>query len=248
LYDVLKNVTGYDYIIIDCPPNLGILTVNALRAANSVIIPVEPSRFAIEGVYQLSSIIKLINERLKHNLDYTVLVTIFDSRLRHSFRTLNEMKKTFENKMFETIIHINVSLKESQSFGTDIFGFDKYSRGAKDYYSLAREIITNEMPLELKAQEERIIEKETAKMNNVVFSLLAPDAKEVFLVGEFNNWTKDENSRLENINGLWAKDMVLNKGSFRYKFVVDGNWISDPDNPSQEKNPYGEMDSVIKVK
>jgi chromosome partitioning protein len=248
LFDVLKDVTGYDYIIIDCPPNLGILTVNALRAANSVIIPVEPSRFAIEGVHQLSSIIKLINERLKHNLDYTVLVTIFDSRLRHSFRTLNEMKKTFENKMFETIIHINVSLKESQAYGSDIFGFDKYSRGAKDYYSLAREIITNEMPLELKAQEERIIEAETAKMNTVVFSLLAPDAKEVFLVGEFNNWAKDENSRLENINGLWAKDLNLKKGSFRYKFVVDGNWIADPDNPSQVKNPYGEMDSIIKVK
>ena len=104
------------------------------------------------------------------------------------------------------------------------------------------------MPLEIKAQEERIISKETSKMNNVVFSMLAPSAKEVYLVGDFNNWEKNENSRLKNLNGIWTKDLNLNKGTFKYRFVVDGDWIADPDNPLQEKNPYGEMDSIVKVK
>jgi len=145
LREVLENFSSrYDYILIDCPPNLGILTINAIRAAGEVIIPVEASRFSLEGLGQLVDIINLVRERLNHRVEYRVLVTNFDSRLRHSFKILDHIKKTFKSNLFDNMVHVNVKLKEAQSEGTHIFVYDKYCRGAKDYFSLAREIITQE--------------------------------------------------------------------------------------------------------
>jgi chromosome partitioning protein len=161
LTDTLKNFkSNYDYIIIDCPPNLGILTVNAIRAANEIIIPVEASRFSLEGVSQLISIINLIKERLNHSVDFKILVTNFDSRLHHSFTMLDKIKTDYQNKMFSNIIHVNVSLKEAQNEGLNILAYDKYCRGAKDYFSLSREIITQEnTPASSQATEETKVEK-----------------------------------------------------------------------------------------
>ncbi|MDP8259586.1 MAG: AAA family ATPase [Candidatus Gygaella obscura] len=248
LHDVLKSNKEFDYIFIDCPPNLGILTVNAIAASDRVIIPVEPSRFAVEGVHQIIAIIDLINDRLKKDVSYNILVTIFDSRLRYCFDVLQKMKTSFKEKLFSAIIHINVSLKESQAFGSDIFGFDKYSRGAKDYFSLSREIISKEVSVEVMSQAKKIIKEEVSRLKSVVFTLNQPDAQEVFLVGEFNNWIADENSRLSNVNGIWAKECALGKGNYRYRFIVDGEWIADPDNSIKESNPYGDVDSILTVK
>lgn len=166
LWETLSNFHGkYDYILIDCPPNLGILTINAIRAAQEVIIPVEASRFSMEGLSQLTGIVDLVRDRLSHNVSFNVLVTNFDSRLRHSFKMLEKIKSNHKEMMFDTIIHVNVKLKEAQNEGTCVLNFDKYCRGAKDYYSLAREIITREetsLPKEMKFKETKE-EPKTAK-------------------------------------------------------------------------------------
>jgi chromosome partitioning protein len=256
LWEILKEFKGnYDYILIDCPPNLGILTINAIRAAGEIIIPVEASRFSLEGLSQLNGIINLVKERLNHNVDFRVLVTNFDSRLRHSFKMLEKIKTDYKNKMFSNIIHVNVKLKESQNEGLHILTYDKYCRGAKDYFSLSREIITQEnapAPVQAleKSMEKRMKEilKETLpKLNIVTLTVEAPGAKEVYLAGEFNNWKLDENSRMEQNNGCWTKRLNLNKGSYRYRFVIDGNWIEDPANPTNQLNPYGSRDSLLEV-
>jgi len=257
LWDTLKEFKGnYDYILIDCPPNLGILTINALRAAGEIIIPVEASRFSLEGLSQLTSIIKLVNERLNHDVRFRVLVTNFDSRLQHSFKMLDKIKSDYKEKMFSNIIHVNVKLKEAQNAGLHILTYDKYCRGAKDYFSLSREIITQEEPavpvsLPQKNLEKRMKEilKETLpKLSTVTLTIKAPGAKEVYLAGEFNNWKLDENSRMEQTNGSWTKRLKLDKGSYRYRFVVDGDWIEDPENPLNRLNPYGSKDSLLEVK
>ncbi len=245
----------YDYILIDCPPNLGILTINAIRAASEIIIPVEASRFSLEGLGQLSSIINLVKERLTHNVDFKVLVTNFDSRLRHSFKMLDKIKTDYKEKMFSNIIHVNVKLKEAQNEGLNILTYDKYCRGAKDYFSLSREIITQENtptpPLALeKSLEKRMKEilKETLpKLQTVTIKVSAPEAKEVYLAGEFNNWKLDENSRMEHTNGCWSKCLSLNSGKYRYRFVIDGNWTADPANPLSQLNPYGTADSLLEI-
>ncbi|MDD2731489.1 MAG: ParA family protein, partial [Candidatus Portnoybacteria bacterium] len=146
LWEVLNNFQeNYDYILIDCPPNLGILTINAIRAASEVIIPVEASRFSLEGLGQLISIIELVKDRLNHEVAFRILVANFDSRLAHSFKMLEKIRNDFKDKLFSNIIHVNVKLKEAQNRGSHILDFDKYCRGAKDYYSLSREIITQEI-------------------------------------------------------------------------------------------------------
>lgn len=261
LWDILKGFkANYDYILIDCPPNLGILTINAIRASGEIIIPVEASRFSLEGLSQLTSIIDLVTERLNHNVDFCILVTNFDSRLQHSFKMLDKIKSNYKNKIFPDIIHVNVKLKEAQNEGLDVFAYDKYCRGAKDYFSLSRQIITQETaltsPEDLKKTTEETLEKRMKdilkenlpKLNEVTFSVKAPDAKEVYLAGEFNNWKLDENSKMENTDGCWTKRLNLNSGIYRYRFVIDGNWVEDPENPQTQLNTYGTLDSLVEIK
>ena len=243
---------NYDYVLIDCPPNLGILTINAIRAADEVIIPVEASRFAFEGVNQLMDIINLIGDRLNHTVKYHVLIINFDSRLRHSFRMLEKIKSKFQDKMFSTIVHINVKLKEAQNEGRHILNYDKYSRGAKDYYSLSREIITEDtvpaiMPM-LEKKMKEIIKERLPSLSEVVFSLLAPQAQEVYVTGDFNDWKLNDNSRMRPDSGNWTKRIKLTTGHYHYRFVIDGKWTEDPNNPTKEANPYGQMDSLVEVK
>ena len=142
LVEILNGVRDqYDYILIDCPPSLGILTINAIRVSDEVIIPAETSRFSMQGVDHLIEIITLVRARLDHDVKYRILITMFDSRLRHSFAMLDTFQKKFRDLLFSTIIHINVKLKESAVLGKPVAFFDKYSRGAKDYHTLAKEII-----------------------------------------------------------------------------------------------------------
>jgi chromosome partitioning protein len=254
LWETLNNFEAdYDYILIDCPPNLGILTINAIRASSEIIIPVEASRFALEGLNQLISIIDLIKERLNHEVKYRVLVTNFDSRLRHSFKILDQIRLTFKDKLFSTIVHVNVKLKEAQSQGTHILNYDKYCRGSKDYFSLSRELITQDerpesapMP-SLEKRMNEIMRKHLPKLAEVVLSLSAPEAKEVYVAGDFNNWRVDEDSRMQATDGTWRKTVNLKSGRYHYRFVIDGKWVDDPNNPNKETNPYGEMNSLLEV-
>jgi chromosome partitioning protein len=264
LWDILNNFKStYDYILIDCPPNLGILTINAIRATSEIIVPVEASRFSLEGLTQLISIMELVNERLNHNVDYKVLVTNFDSRLRHSFKMLDKIKATFKDKIFGNIIHVNVKLKEAQNEGTHIFNYDKYCRGTKDYFSLAREIITQEQGSQetitpektpdLKKKMKEILKEELPKLTKeenlaeVVFSVFAPEAKEVHVAGDFNNWKVDGSSRLNNQNGTWSRKMNLDSGRYHYRFVIDGTWTEDFNNPKREMNPFGQLNSLLEI-
>lgn len=243
---------GYDYILIDCPPNLGLLTINAIRATNEVIVPVEASRFSLEGLNQLIEIINLVAERLNHVVSYRILVTNFDSRLRHSFKMLDKIKSTFKDRLFDNIIHVNVKLKEAQNEGTHILNYDKYCRGAKDYFSLSREIITQEelpqVQHTLKDKMREALKEELPKMAEVVFSVFAPEANEVYVAGDFNGWKTDDNSRMANHNGTWSRKMHLNFGHYHYRFVIDGKWTEDFNNPKRQMNPYGQLNSLLEIK
>lgn len=241
----------YDYILIDCPPNLGILTINAIRASSEIIIPVEASRFSVEGLSKLIEIINLVKERLNHNVIYKVLVTNFDSRLRHSFKMLNKIKSDFMSTLFSNIIHVNVKLKEAQNEGKHIFSYDKYCRGTKDYFSLSREIIAQEKQVQgislVKERMRETLREELPKLTEITFSVFAPDAKEVYVVGDFNDWKLDDNSRMGKDNDIWKKKMNFIRGSYRYRFVVDGIWLEDSNNSNKVLNPYGEMDSLLEL-
>ncbi len=134
----------YDYIIIDCPPSLGLLTLNSLTAANALIIPIQAEYYALEGLGQLLNTIRLVQQHLNKNLKIAgVLVTMFDGRLNLSKQVLGEVKGYFGDKLFNTVIHRNVRLGEAPSFGKPALLYDANSVGAQDYMTLAEEIITN---------------------------------------------------------------------------------------------------------
>ncbi len=134
----------YDFIIIDCSPSLGLVTVNSLTAADSVIIPVQCEYFALEGLGKLLNTIKIVQTRLNPNLDIEgILLTMFDTRLRLSKQVVEEVKMHFQDMVFDTIINRNTRLSEAPSFGKTIVMYDANSTGAINYLNLAREILEN---------------------------------------------------------------------------------------------------------
>ena len=140
LKNVLDNLE-YDYILIDCPPSLGLLTVNALTAADEVLIPVQAEYYAMEGLTQLLSTIQQIRANLNPGLNILgVVVTLYDSRNSLSEQVRAELEKHFGDKIFETVIPRNVRLAEAPSFGKTIVEHDKWSKGARAYKALAREV------------------------------------------------------------------------------------------------------------
>ncbi|MBQ5689541.1 MAG: ParA family protein [Bacteroidales bacterium] len=143
--DALAEVKEeYDYIIIDCSPSLGLITVNALTAADSVIIPVQCQYFALEGLGKLLNTIKIVQSRFNPELDIEgILLTMFDSRTRISKQVVSEVKTHFQSMVFDTIINVNTRLSEAPSFGQTAIMHDATSIGAINYLNLAREILKN---------------------------------------------------------------------------------------------------------
>ncbi len=132
----------FDFTIIDCPPSLGLLTLNALTACNSVLIPVQAEYFALEGLGQLLNTIKLIRQHLNPGLEIEgVLLTMFDKRLRLANQVASEVRRYFGEKVFNTIVQRNVRLSEAPSFGRPVLLYDATSVGSRNYLALAREIL-----------------------------------------------------------------------------------------------------------
>lgn len=147
----------YEFIVIDCSPSLGLVTVNALVAADSVIIPVQCEYFALEGLGKLLNTIKIVQSRLNPDLDFEgILLTMFDSRLRLSNQVVDEVKTHFQDMVFETIISRNTRLGEAPSFGQTILMHDAASSGAINYLNLAREILQKNNLTVLKQEDKEI--------------------------------------------------------------------------------------------
>ncbi|AQS57293.1 MAG: AAA family ATPase [Novibacillus thermophilus] len=135
----------YDYVIVDCPPSLGILTVNSLTAADSVLIPIQCEYYALEGLSQLLNTIRLVQKHLNTRLKIEgVLLTMFDARTNLGIQVIDEVKKYFQNKVYGTVIPRNVRLSEAPSHGKAIISYDPRSRGAECYLDLAKEVVASE--------------------------------------------------------------------------------------------------------
>ncbi len=140
--DPIRN--DFDFIFIDCPPSLGLITLNALTVADSVLIPVQCEYFALEGLGQLLNTINMVKKQLNEQLDIEgVLMTMYDSRLRLSNQIIEEVKKYFGEKVFKAIITRNVRLSEAPSFGKPIILYDAVSAGTRNYMDLAQEVLAN---------------------------------------------------------------------------------------------------------
>lgn len=141
-YALSEVENDYDYIFIDCPPSLGLLTLNALTAANTVLVPIQCEYFALEGLSQLMDTVRLVQKHLNRSLKVEgVVLTMFDARTNLSIEVAEEVRKHFTNKVYQTLIPRNVRLSEAPSYGLPIILYDKDSKGAEAYLKLADELI-----------------------------------------------------------------------------------------------------------
>ena len=249
LHQILHSLSfPYDFIVIDCPPSLGFLTFNALRTSDLVVVPVELSSFSLMGVDKLLSMVELIRVKLQHTPKVLALPTMVDMRTNLSRHMMDQIRESFGEHVLSTAIRQTVHVRESQMKGVPLLRHCPKSKGTIDYLVLAQEIMAKTLP------ESEFAALTPPKGREVVtnflrdFSVRTESASEVYIVGDFNHWSVSEQSRLwEKEKGIWQKKVFLGPGKHRYKFIIDGNWVTDPSNDHIEPNPYGGVDSVLEI-
>ncbi|MGQ9603975.1 MAG: AAA family ATPase [bacterium] len=239
---------GMDFVIIDSPPNIGLLTFNALLAANEVIIPVDPSLFSLQGVARILDAIELLRNINSHDISYRLLATMHDSRTKVSREVLTILNSRYRQHCFKTVIRNNVSVRESTGFGVPLT-FYRSSRGLMDYRSLTCEVLGEDptqkflYPIEL---TEFLMPRKIG--GGVLFSYLDPNASEVSIQGDFNDWNSQGDALLDvDGRGLWQRVVAIRPGRYRYMFVVNGVETADPNNPNTENMEGKGLVSVIEI-
>jgi len=241
---------AYDYILIDCPPNLGLLTLNALEAAEEVVIPIEPSFFALHGLAKISETLQRVGAKRGRVHHTYALLTLFEDQNGFSREVHEEVRKYFQDRLFQTVIRENVTLREAAGAGLSIADFDPSSIGYRDYMSLATEILErvwkggHEETSSVDPRRRAVGPRRVA--GGILFQFIAPQAKEVLIVGDFNQWVGLPLIR-RNPDGLWQRVVPLREGGYRYKFLVDGEWVLDPLARQEKANSYGRADSYIEI-
>jgi chromosome partitioning protein len=241
LSDALAAVRGaYDYVIVDCPPNVGLLTFNALKACSEAIVPMDPSFFSLHGIGKLLETFDLLARKSDHHIDARVLVTLYPGRSPFVKAVVDELHRHLAGQYFETIIRYSVKLAEAASHGVPIVRYCRHCVGFDDYRALVAEVLRRE------SADPRVAAplSPIVSSREITFALEAPEAEHVLLLGDFNEWTPD-GSEMAPIGGIWTKVIKLAPGRYRYRYVVDGQWQTDPSNAAVEPNPYGGHDSIL---
>jgi len=248
----------YDYAVVDCPPNVGLLTFNALKACSEAIVPMDPSFFALHGIGKVFETFDLLARKTGHDISARVLVTLYSGRAAFSKAILEEIHTHLEGRHFTTTIRYSIKLAEAASHGRPIVDYCRHCAGYEDYAALANEVLQQESAMGVQgsvvsdARPDRTRPARgplapsapTVTSEGVVFTVAARDAHRVQLAGDFNDWVAD-GGEMEPRGGVWVKVLKLPPGRYRYRFVVDGQWQSDPHNSLAEPSPYGGNDSLL---
>src|SRR3989475_2924290 len=259
LSDALARVRGdYDYVIVDCPPNVGLLTFNALKACSEAIVPMDPSFFSLHGIGKLLETFDVLAQETDHHIAARVLVTLYSGRTAFVKAVVSEIRRHLAGRHFDTVIRYSVKLAEAASHGVPIVDYCKHCAGFDDYQALAAEVLHQEAawpkgePVTMNgsaigasaSNDGARPSAPAVTSEGVVFTIAAPDAERVHLAGDFNDWSVDGNE-MEAMDGVWTKVVKLPPGRYRYRYVVDGRWQNDPLNAAVEPSPYGGDDSVL---
>ena len=325
----------YNWAILDCPPSVGLLTFNALRACDEVIVPVETGFFSLHGLSKMMETLEMLKERCGKEILLRVLPTLYDTRTKLAREVLSELRAKFRDYLMESVVNFNTKLKEAASFGQPITEYDPGSRGYKDFVNLARELMGhrpvdlepavdekmsrpmelvqrakqltqlanfqfghNSVPIvaasghagqsssapasavavaegptgksaamaprgksalkmptssngaESKTTEQKLDEFYGVKQigEEVVFQAKFSGAKKVLIAGDFNNWTPISTPMQPGSRpGEWRMRLPLSRGRYRYRLVVDGKWMTDPNNQYVEANQFGELNNIVEV-
>lgn len=307
----------YEWCIVDCPPSVGLITFNALRAADEVIVPVETGYFSLHGLGKMMETLEVLKDKCNKEVVIRVLPTLYDTRTKLAREVLSELRAKFRDYLMESTVNFNTKLKEAASFGQPITEYDPGSRGYKDFVNLARELM-GARPMEIEpviaeklSRPAELVQraKQLSQLTNfqfgrtsvapaqqsagtatatatvpalvaqhvmsepaqapikttaqkieefygvkqlgeeVIFSVKFDQAKRVLIAGDFNNWTPEVTpmTRLPDSVG-WTMSLPLRPGRYRYRFIVDGKWVTDPHNKYVETNQFGELNNIVEVK
>ena len=239
----------YDYILIDCPPNLGLLTINALVAADNILVPFDPSIFSVDGINYLNTTLAMLHNKINHQLDCRYLLNNFDRTVPPHQKFLRAVKKMFPEKLFNTVIRQSAFFKEAVNGRTTVFSLKKAIGAQKDILNLAKELLLwtdSSIKMLRKGTAKELTSR--ASSRNITFRLKDLRANEIKLAGSFNGWGTQIN-KLERVSpdGTWAITLPLPKGRHQYKFIIDGRWTEDVRNEAKEEVQPGIFNSVICV-
>jgi chromosome partitioning protein len=235
----------YDYVIVDCPPNVGLLTFNALKACNEALIPMDPSFFSLHGIGKLFETFQLLERETGHHVSARVLVTLYSGRAAFVKAVVDEVHHHLAGEHYATVIRQSVKLAEAASHGVPICLYAKRCVGFEDYQALADEVMGQEASMGLRVEMVKPAASPAPREPiPYTFTVEAPEATRVQLAGEFNGWIA-EGSEMEAAGQVWQKTLKLAPGRYRYRYVIDGEWQKDPQNAVVEPSPYGGQDSVL---
>jgi chromosome partitioning protein len=250
----LVDIEGdYDYLIIDSPPSVGLLTFNGLVAAEEAIIPVDASSFSLNGLGKLLDTIQIIDEKVDHRLSVKILATNIDRRTTFCREVVKSLRDRFPKNCFKTIINTCTKLREAASHGKAIAEYNTHCAGFRDYQDLTMEILKQEAAMKKKGftigsllEAEGLLKSQVER--EIVFKLEAPETAMVQIAGDFNEWIPESLHFTESQGRpLWHKTISLRQGSYEYKYLVDERWIPDPDNETTADDAYGGVNSVINL-
>lgn len=239
----------YDFILIDNPPQVGILTFNALLASREVLMPVDAGRFSLEAVQRFCQTLHGIQRERGHAPQLRILPSGFDLRTRHARRILDELDAIQPGKRTRSCIRPTVRLREAALQGAPIDRLDARAGASLDFAALAQELVSQDWVLgaEELAEWESLLQGPRVRSGGVCFRGCFPDADAVCVTGDFTEWSVEGVPLRPEGDGHWRVELPLTKGCYEYKFIVDGEWIPDPENPEKIWNTYGQLNSVLVV-
>lgn len=249
----------YDYVVVDCPPSLGLLSLNALAAADLVLIPIEMSRFGLAGIERMYETVVLLREREEREIPVRVLPTLVDSRTRLCRHFLREVWERFAEDVLPGAVLYTVRLRESVQNGVPIVTYDPVSSAAAQYQALAEELTAvlrgehkladpiGQMTAIGRALEAAHKRGARDSRRTVVLRFYGYEGNDVQLAGDFNNWEPDQNVTTGRTGDTVEKTLKLQPGVYQYRLVVDGQWREDATNPERMQNLMGAYNSILRV-
>jgi chromosome partitioning protein len=244
-----EGAMPYDYVLIDCPPGVGLLTFNALLAAGEVIVPVDPSSFSLQGVRKMRETLAVLRDQKGHDVVPRILMSAFDTRPRFERSVMEELDTLYESELLDTVIHRTVRFREAARAARPVLHFDPRSRGAHDFRCLAREITAMEVEIAVPAVDhwQSLLHGPEVTRAGVRFEADFPRARTVRVTGTFCDWSAKGLPLNRREDGLWECHLDLGWGDHEYRFIVDGMWLPDPHNKETVPNEFGGANSLVRV-
>ena len=224
----------YKYVVIDSPPSFGFLTLNSMYAANVILVPMDLSHFSFNGINGVYRVRSLLNRETGRNPLVFFALNSYDRRSKYARKIEQNAENKLGDYLLPTRVRSSVRLREAVGKGKTIFEYAGKSPAALDLFNLTCELLA----------------AEKKKTNTIMQEFLfhAPEAGAVYILGDFNDWQKSDAGRMTRLeSGHWSGHVTLKKGKYRYKFLVDDEWIHDPDNRKVESNTFGTHDSILKI-